>query len=88
MPTAAGYRIEREHAPAETRRPAAPTPATSLDPSALTAALERRIAELSERLHAMTTERSILADELRLLRAGQKSAVEITATLATRRISM
>jgi hypothetical protein len=36
----------------------------------------------------MTTERSILADELRLMRAGQKSAAEITATLAMRRISM
>jgi hypothetical protein len=88
MPRGAGYHIEREHAPAETRRPATSIPAISLDPSALTAALERRIAELSEHLHAMTTERSILADELRLLRAGQKPAVEIMATLATRRISM
>jgi hypothetical protein len=88
MPTAASYHIEREHAPAETRCPAASPPAIQLDPSALTAALERRIAELSERLHAMTTERSILADELRFLRAGQKPAVEITATLATRGISM
>jgi hypothetical protein len=77
MPTAQTHPIER-----------APTPAIELDPSALTVALERRIAELSERLHALTTERSILADELRLLRAGQKSAVGIKATLAMRRISM
>ena len=88
MPTAPSHHIEREHAETGTRRPAAPIPAIQLDPSALTAALERRLAELSEGLHAMTTERSILADELRLLRAGQKSAVEITATLATRGISM
>jgi hypothetical protein len=88
MRTAPSYHIAHEHVPTETRRPAAPTPAIPLDPSALTAALERRIAELSERLHAMTTERSILADELRLLRAGQKSAAEITATLAACRLSM
>ena len=63
-------------------------PTSELPSNALASALERRIAELSEQLHAMTTERSILADELRLMRAGQKSAAEITATLAMRRISM
>ena len=61
MPTARTHAIEREHAEAEKRRPAAPTPAVELDPSPQTVALERRIAALSERLHAMTTERSIKA---------------------------
>jgi hypothetical protein len=57
MPTARTHPIEREHAEAERRRPATPAPAIELDPRAL----ERRIAERPERLHAMTTERSILA---------------------------
>jgi hypothetical protein len=56
MPTARTHPIDREHAAAE-RCPAAPAPAIALDPRAL----ERRIAERPERLHAMTTERSILA---------------------------
>jgi hypothetical protein len=68
--------------------PAAHNAAIEPASSALASALERRISELSEQLHAMTTERSILAGELRLMRAGQKSAAEITATLAMRRISM
>jgi len=57
MPTAQSRLIEREHAEAEKRRPAAPTPAMELDPRAF----EHRIAERPERLHAMTTERSIVA---------------------------
>ena len=61
MPTAQTHYIERDHAEAEKRRPAAPTPAIELDPSVLTRTLERRLPELSERLHAMTTERSIKA---------------------------
>jgi hypothetical protein len=61
MPTTQTHPVERAHAEAEKRRPAAPTPAIELDPSALTRALERRIPELSERLRAMTTERSIKA---------------------------
>jgi hypothetical protein len=65
-----------------------PSPRERAGDSARATALERRIAELSEQLHAMTTERSILADELPLMRAGQRSAAEITATLAMRRISM
>jgi hypothetical protein len=61
MPTTQTHPVEREHAEAEKRRPAAPTPAIKLAPSALTRALQRRIPELSERPHAMTTKRSIKA---------------------------
>jgi len=43
MPTAQTHPIEREHAEAEKRRPAAPTPAIGLDPSALTTVAMRRI---------------------------------------------
>ena len=84
-PTAHG---ERERPAAAEPQPAATHASPEVHAIALARALERRIAELSEQLHAMTTERSILADELRLMRAGQKSAAEITATLAMRRISM
>jgi hypothetical protein len=88
MPTSPIPHRERERSGSDAQQPAARNAALELPSSALARALERRIAELSEQLHAMMTERSILADELRLMRAGQKSAAEITATLAMRRISM
>ena len=88
MPTSPTPQRERVRSAIDAREPTTTHAATELPTSALASALERRIAELSEQLHAMTTERSILADELRLMRAGQKSAAEITATLAMRRISM
>lgn len=88
MSTTPTTRHTEQDRPETERRPAGRNEEIDLDPSALATALERRITELSERLHAMTTERSILADALRRLRAGQKSPVEIMATLAMRRISM
>ena len=88
MPISPTPHMEHRRPGTDELRPAGENAATELDPSVLAISIERRIAELSEQLHAMTTERSILADELRLMRAGQKSAAEITATLAMRRISM
>lgn len=87
-PSASARRIESSHRAIDTRPPVARAPAIGLDPGALIATLEHRVAELSTRLHAMTTERALLGDELRLLRAGQKSAVEVTAALAARRMSI
>lgn len=88
MSSAPARRIESTHRTIDKRRPVARVPAIGLDPGPLIATLEHRVAELSARLHAMMTERSILGDELRLLRAGQKSAVEVTAALAARQISI
>jgi hypothetical protein len=65
-----------------------PAQVIALNPIDLKEALERRAAELSDLLHALTTERAILSGELRLLRAGQKSAVEIRAALIARHISI
>jgi hypothetical protein len=48
MPTAQVRCGEREHADAEEGRPGAPTPAIEIGPSALTTALERRLAHPEE----------------------------------------
>lgn len=60
----------------------------ALNPTAFRATLECRVAELSDLLGAMTTELAILTTELRFLRAGRKSALEVKAALMTRAISL
>jgi hypothetical protein len=65
-----------------------PAQVIALNPTAFGESLARRVAELSDLLHSLTTERSILEGELRLLRAGHKSALEVKAVLMTRGISM
>ena len=60
----------------------------ALNPTAFKETLERRVAELSDRLHTETTELAILRSELRLLRAGHKSSLEVKAALMTREISV
>lgn len=65
-----------------------PAQIISLNPTAFTDTLARRVAELSDLLHSLTTERAILEGELRLLRAGHKSTLEVKAVLMTRDISI
>jgi hypothetical protein len=60
----------------------------ALNPTAFKETLERRVVELSDLLHALTTEMAILQSELRLLRAGHKSSLEVKAALITRDISV
>ena len=60
----------------------------ALNPTAFKETLERRVAELSDLLHALTTERAILQSELRLLRAGHKSSLEVKAALIRQSISV
>ena len=60
----------------------------ALNPNAFKETLERRVADLSDLLHTLTTERAILQSELRLLRAGHKTSVEVKAALAAREISV
>ena len=65
-----------------------PAQALTLNPSTFRTAIERRVVELSRVLHALTTERTILEGELRLLRAEQKSTLEVKATLMKWQISL
>jgi hypothetical protein len=60
----------------------------ALNPTAFKETLERRLAELSDLLHTLTTERAILQSELRLLRAGHKSSLEVKAALIARKVSV
>jgi hypothetical protein len=60
----------------------------ALNPTAFKETLERRVVELSDLLHVLTTELAILQTELRLLRAGHKSSLEVKAALITRDISV
>jgi hypothetical protein len=70
----------------------------ALNPTAFKETLERRVAELSDLIarpgplprpfDTLATERAILEEELRLLRAGQKSALEVKVALVTREISI
>jgi hypothetical protein len=60
----------------------------ALNPIAFTETLERRVDELSGRLQTLTTELAILQRELRLLRGGQKSSLEVKKVLMTREISV
>jgi hypothetical protein len=60
----------------------------ALNPTAFKETLERRVAELSDLLHTLTTERAILQSELRFLRAGHKSSLEVKAALMAREISV
>jgi hypothetical protein len=60
----------------------------ALNPTVFKETLERRVADLSDLLHTLTTELAILQDELRLLRAGHKSSLEVKAALMTREISV
>ena len=65
-----------------------PAQVIALNPTVFRETLEHRVAELSDLLHALTTERAILEGELRLLRAGHKSSLEVKASLLTREISV
>ena len=65
-----------------------PAQIISLNPTAFVETLARRVAELSDLLHSLTTERAILEGELRLLRAGYKSSLEVKAVLMARDISI
>ncbi len=58
----------------------------ALNPTAFKETLERRVTELSDLLHTVTTELAILQSELRLLRAGHKSSLEVKVVLMTREI--
>lgn len=87
MPSASVRRLARSLRPVDALPADAHVPVADPDAAALIAARERHVAELSARPHAMTAGRSIVGDELHPLRAGQKSAVEIAATLAARRIA-
>jgi hypothetical protein len=60
----------------------------ALNPTAFEETLERRVAELSDLLHTLTTERAILQSELRLLRAGHKSSLEVKAALIRQNMSV
>jgi len=59
----------------------------ALNPIGLKTALEARVAELSALLHRLTTEKTILQEELRFLRGG-KSAMEVKAALAARGVGL
>jgi len=63
-----------------------PAQIIALNPTAFRETLERRVADLSDRLHTLTTELAVLQSELRLLRAGHKSSLEVKAALMTREI--
>ncbi len=65
-----------------------PAPVIALNPSAIKETLERRAAELSDLLDALTTDLTIWQSELRLLRAGHKSSPEVKPALMTREISL
>lgn len=68
--------------------PMMPAQFLTLNPSAFKETLERRVEELSDRVHTLTTELAILQRELRLLRAGHKSSLEVKAVLMAREISV
>jgi len=65
-----------------------PAQVIGLNPTVFKQTLEHRVAELSDLLHVLTTERALLEGELRLLRAGQKSSLEVKAALLTWEISV
>ena len=65
-----------------------PAQVVALNPTAFRETLERRVLELSDLLHALTTERAILQAELRLLRGGHKSALEVKGALMRRDIAV
>ena len=87
-----------ERSEAEPEHRLTPAQVIALNPTAFKATLERRVAELSDLIarpgplpghfDTLATERAILAEELRLLRAGQKSALEVKVALVTREISV
>ena len=77
---------EGGHHEAETERYMTEAQVIALNPTAFKETLERRVVELSDLLHTLTTELAILQSELRLLRAGHKSSLEVKAVLMTREI--
>lgn len=72
----------------ETERHMTAAQLIALNPTPLRETLESRVAELSDRLHTLTTELAILQSELRLLRTGHRSSLEVKAALMTRQISV
>jgi hypothetical protein len=81
-------RTEGGHHEGESGPPMTPDQFVALDPTAFKETLERRADELSGLLHTLTTERAILQSELRLLRAGHKSSLEVKSALTARGISV
>jgi hypothetical protein len=65
-----------------------PARVIALNPTGLKDALEARLAELSDLLHRLTTEKAILREELQFLRAGSKSAMEVKAALVARGVGL
>ena len=65
-----------------------PAQVIPLNPTTFPPILERRVAELSDLLHTLTRERAILQGELRLLRAGHKSSLEVKAALIAQEVSV
>lgn len=65
-----------------------PAQVIALNPTVFRDTLECRVAELSDLLHVLTTERAVLEHELRLLRGGYKSSLEVKAALLTQGISV
>jgi hypothetical protein len=68
--------------------PMTPAQFITLNPIAFRETLERRVDELEDRVHTLTTELTILQRELRLLRAGHKSSLEVKAVLMAQEISV
>ena len=77
---------EGGHHEAETEPHMTTAQVIALNPTRFKEMLERRVAELSDLLHTLTAELAILQNELRLLRAGHKSSLEVKAVLITREI--
>jgi hypothetical protein len=59
----------------------------ALNPTPFKETLESRVAELSDLVATLTTELGILQSELRFLRAGRKSSLEVKAAIMTREMS-
>ena len=60
----------------------------ALNPTAFRATLEGRVAELSDLVRATTVELAMLTTELRFLRTGHKSALEVKVALMARETSL
>jgi hypothetical protein len=68
--------------------PMTPAQFITLNPIAFRETLERRVDELEDRVDTLTAELTILPRELRLLRAGHKSSLEVKAVLMAQEISV
>jgi hypothetical protein len=80
--------IDGDHHEAERERRMTPAQVIGLNPTVFRQTLEHRIAELSGLLRSLSAELAILEGEVRLLRAGHKSALEVKHALLTWEISV